>query len=53
MLAEIELLLCQAIKQFVIKPELVISELQALYLIYKDLKGITNGHTQSSETKQA
>jgi hypothetical protein len=48
MLEEIELLLGQAIKQFILKPELLITELHQLYVIYKDLKGLLNGQTNSS-----
>ncbi len=53
MLEEIESLIIQAIKRVVSKPELLAAELHALYTIYRDLKVISNGNPQSSETKQA
>lgn len=53
MLAEIEMLILQSLKALVTKPEMAIAELQALYSIFRDLKVITNGQTQSSDQKQA
>lgn len=47
MLQEVETLLCQALKQFILKPELLITEFHQLYAIYKDLKGTLNGNPKS------
>lgn len=47
MLEEIEKLLGEAIKQFILKPELLITELHQLYVIYKDLKVTMNGNPQN------
>ena len=44
MLQEIEQALLAAIKQFMINPNLIVTELHALYIIYKDLKAAANGN---------
>ncbi len=51
MLQEIEQLILAALQQFMTKPELVVSEFQALYSIYRDLKVITNGKTESGNAQ--
>lgn len=47
MLQEIEAALFQAIKQFMVNPNLIVTELHTLYVIYKDLKAVTNGSIES------
>ncbi len=51
MLQEIEELMLTAIKSYMFKPELLVGELQALYSIYRDLKVISNGKTESGDAQ--
>jgi hypothetical protein len=47
LLPEIEVLLFAAIKNILSKPEILAADLHTAYAIYKDLKGTSNGNTES------
>ncbi len=51
MFAEIEELFFAALKAFIAKPEIMAQELQLAYAIYRDLRGIKDGETQSGNTQ--
>lgn len=53
MLGEIEKLILPALKNILLNPQIVASELESVYKIFRDLKVLSHVKTQSEDQKQA
>lgn len=53
MLGEIEALLLPALKNILLNPNIVATELESVYKIFKDIKVLTHGQAKSEDKKQA
>lgn len=52
MLGEIEQMILPALKNMLLNPNLLATELESLYKIFRDIKVLNHGKTQSENQKQ-